>query len=215
MSLRTKISMSKTQTVRISLQWFLFESSSFSLKQLATVPRNCSLYIKKMSYVNWIQVLQIINKQNDCLESSCTWDCELVLFFTGVLPGSTRLLSSKEWLYIAWMWLAIIICKKYTKDKISVLVRRTIKGKKGENTGKWCIKKTHGLENRQFISLPSSLQPLPSPFLIWLKFSFQHAHTDLLLWEWQMKNAAQKLPAMQARKSVVKGIDQCKLDEEN
>ena len=168
-----------------------------------------------MLYVNWIQALRIINKQNDCLKSSCTWDCELVRFFTGVFPGSTRLLSSKEWLYIAWMWLAIIICTKYTKDKISVLVRRTIKGKKGANTGKWCMKKTHGLENWQFISLPSSPQPLPSPFLIWLKFSFQHAHTDLLLWEWQMKNAAQKLPAMQARKSVVKGIDQCKLDQEN
>ena len=78
-----------------------------------------------MPYVNWIQALQIINKQNDWLESSCTWDCELVLFFTGVFPGSTRLLSSKEWLYIAWMWLAIIICKKYTKDKIFVLVCRT------------------------------------------------------------------------------------------
>ena len=59
------------------------------------------------------------------------------------------------------MWLAIIICKKYTKDKISVLVRRTIKGKKGANTGKWCMKKTHGLENRRFISLPSTPQPLP------------------------------------------------------
>ena len=91
-----------------------------------------------MAYVNWIQALQIINKQNDCLESSCTWDCELVLFFTGVFPGSTRLLSSKEWLYIAWMWLAIIICKKYTKDKISVLVRRT-KEKKGQThtNGVW------------------------------------------------------------------------------
>ena len=30
-----------------------------------------------------------------------------------------------------------------------------------------------------------------------------------------MKNAAQKLPAVQARKPVVKGIDQCQLDEEN
>ena len=165
MSLRTKISMSKTQTIRISLQWFLFESSSFSLKYLATVPRNCSLYIKKMSYVNWIQVLQIINKKNDCLESSCTWDCELVLFFTGVLPGSTRLLSSKEWLYIAWMWLAIIICKKYTKDKISVLVRRTIKGKKGANTGKWCMKKLMGLNTGSSSLCLPVLNPSPLLFL--------------------------------------------------
>ena len=116
-----------------------------------------------MPYVNWIQALQIINKQNDCLESSCTWDCELVLFFTGVFPGSTRLLSSKEWLYIAWMWLAIIICKKYTKDKISVLVRRT-KEKRNKHR-QMVYEKTHGLEYRQFISLPSTPQPLPSPFL--------------------------------------------------
>ena len=94
--------------------------------------------MKKMSYVNWIQAVQIINKQNDCLESSCTWDCELVLFFTGVLPGSTRLLSSKEWLYIAWMWLAIIICKKYTKDKISVLVcREKEKKEQTQANGVW------------------------------------------------------------------------------
>lgn len=124
-----------------------------------------------MSYVNWIQVLQIINKKNDCLESSCTWDCELVLFFTGVLPGSTRLLSSKEWLYIAWMWLAIIICKKYTKDKISVLVRRTIKGKKGENTGKWCMKKTHGLENRHLSAFQSSTPPLSFSYLTKVQLS--------------------------------------------
>ena len=205
MSLRTKISMSKTQTVRISLQWFLFESSSFSLKYLATVPRNCSLYIKKMSYVNWIQVLQIINKKNDCLESSCTWDCELVLFFTGVFPGSTRLLSSKEWLYIAWMWLAIIICKKYTKDKISVLVRRTIKGKKGENTGKWCMKKTHGLEYRQFISLPSP--PLSFSYLTTAQL-LACTYRSLSLCTTNKKHCTKT-------KTVVKGIDQCQLDEEN
>ena len=56
-----------------------------------------------------------MNKFNQYIKHlTCDW--ELVLFLTGVLPGSMRCLSSKEWVYIAWMWLAMTIYQKSIND---------------------------------------------------------------------------------------------------